>query len=182
MNFKSCGGGTTTPPGGTRNSGTFLSQSVSATMDAGGTYAVSVTMRNAGDTTWTSDVYKLGSQNAHDNTTWGTNRIYLPAGVTVPPGSDYTFNFNVTAPPAGGLYNFQWRMVREGVEWFGDWTTNITVNVTSSGSSCNWSMENSCYANGGDWDYSTCQCTYYPDPCGGGGYYGPTMPCGYNTY
>lgn len=174
--WKSCGG-TTTP--GTRNGVSFLSQSVPTAMEAGQTYNVSVTLRNSGDTTWTSDVYKLGSQNPQDNTTWGTNRIYLPSGVTVPPGSDYTFNFYVTAPSVGGLYNFQWRMLKEGVEWFGDLSTNVTIDVTSP-DSCDWSIEQSCYANGGDWDYSTCQCHYYPDPCGGGEYNKVMMPCGYN--
>lgn len=169
-NFKSCGGGTTTPPGGgTVNGGTFVSQSVPTSVAAGSVFAVAVTMRNSGDTTWTSDVYKLGAQNPHDNSTWGSHRIYLPDGVSVPPGSEYTFNVNVTAPYSAGLYNFQWRMVKEGVEWFGDWTPNVAVSVTS-GSSCDWSAENNCYANGGEWDYSTCQCNYYYNPCGGYSY------------
>lgn len=111
-----CDGG---PPQGTPNA-TFVSQSVPTSMTAGQSYSVSVTMRNSGSTTWTSDVYRLGSQSPQDNTVWGFNRVYLPTGTTVAPGYDYTFYFNVTAPATAGSYNFQWRMVQEGVGGFGD--------------------------------------------------------------
>ena len=137
---------------------TFISQSVPTSMTAGLSYNVSVTMRNSGTTTWTSDVYKLGSQNPQDNTTWGTSRVYLPAGTTVPPGSDYTFNFTVTAPSTAGNYNFQWQMVHEGVQWFGDLTPNVVVSVASGGSGCGANAEAQCEARGGMWNPSTCSC------------------------
>jgi hypothetical protein len=47
----------------------------------------------------------------------------------VGPGGTVTFNFNVTAPSTGGSYNFQWRMVQDGVEWFGASSTNAVVQV-----------------------------------------------------
>jgi hypothetical protein len=101
-------------------------------MTAGQTYSVSVTMYNAGTTTWTAaGNYKLGSQNAQGNQWWGFNRVLLPSGVSVAPGSQYTFNFSVTAPTTTGSYPFQWKMVQDGVTWFGDQTTNVNVNVTS---------------------------------------------------
>ena len=122
--------GTTTPPTVPPRGAGFGSQAVTTTMEAGQVYNVSVTMTNNGSATWTvTDGYKLGSQNAQDNWTWGTNRVYLPDGVAVPTGSSYTFNFNVTAPSTPGTYNFQWRMVQEGVEWFGDYTPNLLVDV-----------------------------------------------------
>jgi RHS repeat-associated protein len=99
-------------------------------MTAGQSYNVSVTMRNTGTNTWTaSSLYRLGSQNPQDNVTWGVGRIELPTSVA--PTSSVTFNFIVTAPSAPGTYNFQWRMLREMVEWFGDFTTNVTVTVSS---------------------------------------------------
>jgi hypothetical protein len=37
--------------------------------------------RYTGTTTWAAGTYKLGSQNAQDNTTWGTNRVSLASAV-----------------------------------------------------------------------------------------------------
>jgi RHS repeat-associated protein len=108
----------------------FVSQSVPAVMGAGQVYAVSVTMQNTGTTTWTSPAnYNLGSQLPQDNYTWGAARVGLPASTSVAPGSSVTFSFNVTAPATVGSYNFEWRMVHDGVAWFGDFTTNVVVPV-----------------------------------------------------
>ncbi|MBO0861767.1 MAG: hypothetical protein J2P21_25420 [Chloracidobacterium sp.] len=110
------------------NNAAFVSQSVPASMTAGGTYPVTVTMLNQGTTTWTpGQLYRLGSQNPQDNGTWG-GRISLP-GASVSPGATATFSFMVTAPSSPGSYNFQWQMVQDGVEWFGAKTQNIAVQV-----------------------------------------------------
>ena len=110
------------------NQAAFVSQQVPSAMYVGEPYAVSVTMRNTGNTTWTAgSVFKLGSQNPQDNMTWGFNRVVVTQDV--PPGAQYTFNFGVTAPSPKGTYNFQWRMVKEGVEWFGAFTDNKAVSV-----------------------------------------------------
>jgi hypothetical protein len=103
---------TVTAPGAT-NGATYVSQTVPSAMTAGQNYTVSVTMNNSGTSTWTTDLYKLGSQNPQDNGTWGTNRVNLASSVA--PGANYTFTFTVTAPSTPGTYNFQWRMVKEGV-------------------------------------------------------------------
>jgi thermolysin len=144
-----------TPQTGTDNA-TFVSQSVPTSMTAGQTYNVSVTMRNSGTTTWTSDVYKLGSQNPQDNTRWGHSRVNLPAGTTVAPGANHTFSFTVTAPTTAGSYNFQWKMVKDPGQWFGDLTTNVIVSV--SGGGCDQSGQFQCEANGGTWNPTTCSC------------------------
>ena len=108
------------------NNAAFVSQSALAATAPGQTFPVSVTMRNTGTTTWAAtSLYRLGSQNAEDNNTWGVNRIELPSNVA--PGESTTFNFNVTAPARVGVYNFQWQMVQDNVEWFGDFSTNIVV-------------------------------------------------------
>lgn len=107
----------------------FVSQSVPATMAAGRSYAVSVTMRNTGSKTWSAaNNFRLGSQNPMDNTLWGLGRVHVPASIAN--GQNATFNFNVTAPPTSGIYNFQWRMVQDGVTWFGAASTNVTVSVS----------------------------------------------------
>jgi hypothetical protein len=105
----------------------FVSQSVPSVMEAGQSYAVSVRMRNGGSTTWGSG-YFLGSQNPHDNFVWGMNRAAL--GATVAPGQERSITWTITAPATPGQYNFQWRVLREGVEWFGETTQNVPVQVT----------------------------------------------------
>src|SRR5260370_16624216 len=87
-------------------------------------------MQNNGATTWTwsgANSFRLGSQNPQDNTGWGTARVDLQGDVA--PGAAATFDFDITAPPTPGTYNFQWRMVQEMVNWFGDSTPNIPADV-----------------------------------------------------
>ncbi len=106
----------------------FVWQSVPAVMTAGQQYVASVTMRNTGTTTWTAATsHRLGSQNPQDNQNWGLGRVLLPWDV--PPGGQVTFSFLVDAPATPGTYNFQWRMLREGVAWFGVATPNVAVGV-----------------------------------------------------
>jgi hypothetical protein len=114
------------------NGATFISQSVPTSMIAGQSYAVSLTMKNTGTTTWQSGtLHRLGTQNPTDNTTWmGANRVTLPSAIT--PDATCTFSFNVTAPSTPGSYNFQWRMVQDGVEWFGEMSANLPVNVVAN--------------------------------------------------
>jgi RHS repeat-associated protein len=109
----------------------MVSQSVPTSMVAGQTYAVSVQMQNNGTMTWTAaNAYRLGSQNPIDNTTWGLGRVNV-AG-TILQDQVATFAFNVVAPSTPGTYNFQWKMVRDGVTWFGAPTTNVAVTVVAN--------------------------------------------------
>lgn len=115
------------------NGAQFVSQNVPTTMVAGSVRSVSITMLNNGTTTWTAGGgYRLGSQNPQDNLTWGTGRVDLAPGESIGPGQQKTFTFNITAPNAISSFNFQWRMLQEGVEWFGDFTTNVVIQVTST--------------------------------------------------
>ncbi|HWP44820.1 MAG TPA: NBR1-Ig-like domain-containing protein, partial [Blastocatellia bacterium] len=113
--------------GGGTNNATFVSQNVPASLTPGEIVSVSVTMRNSGTTTWSAGTYKLGSQNPENNTIWGLNRVNLSSSVA--PGADATFTFNITAPATEGTYNFQWRMVQDGVGFFGDSSPNIAISV-----------------------------------------------------
>lgn len=119
--------------GATANLAQFIAQSVPGTMAAGGVYTVSITMQNAGTNVWTpSSNHHLGSQNPQDNVTWGPNRVFLSAGDAIAQGQQKTFTFTITAPATAGTYNFQRRMVQEGVAWFGDLTPNVAVTVTAA--------------------------------------------------
>lgn len=110
----------------------FDDQDVPDTMIAGQKYSVSVTMKNTGTTTWSDDLgYRLGSQNPQDNAMWG-GRVFLFSGKTIEPGKKVEFGFTVTAPEKPGTYDFQWRMLREGQEWFGEESKNKTVEVVVS--------------------------------------------------
>lgn len=131
---------TATGPGGTKtysetvttqavtNNANFVSQVVPTTMIAGQKYNSTVTMTNNGTSTWSANsTYKLGTQNPQDNTTWtGGNRVTLP--ISVAPGQQYSFNIPITAP-AAGTYNFQWKMIQDGVGFFGAASTNVSVTV-----------------------------------------------------
>jgi hypothetical protein len=115
---------------GSGTSAMFVSQSVPSSMTPGQLVPVSVTMLNIGATTWTAaTLYRLGSQNPQDNRTWGAPRVGLSGADSIAPGQQKTFSWTATAPTAPGTYNFQWRMLQEGVAWFGDTTTNLVVTV-----------------------------------------------------
>ncbi len=107
----------------------FISQEVPTTMVGGQTYSVSLTFQNKGTSDWSQlGNFKLGSQNPQDTMRWGLNRVLFGAG-TVTTGQYKTFTFNVTAPTAPGTHNFQWQMLQEGVEWFGERSANVSVLV-----------------------------------------------------
>jgi glucose/arabinose dehydrogenase len=109
-------------------SATFISQSVPSRMHAGETTMVSVSFWNTGLTTWSAaNGYRLGSQSPHDGLTWGTSRADPPG--LVAPGAMVTVTFPVRAPTVAGQYEFQWRMLQEGVTWFGEPTPVQTVTV-----------------------------------------------------
>ncbi len=115
-----------TPP----QKATFVTQTPPPVLlTPGQAYNVSVTMQNTGISTWTSGgtPQRLGSQNPQDNTVWGLGRIDVPE--EIPPGSSATFNFTAHAPTSTGIYQFQWRMVQEGVTWFGDFTSDVQCTI-----------------------------------------------------
>lgn len=125
------------PPPGTVNGATFISAQVPTSVRRGGMLNATITMKNTGTTPWKNDTqasrnpHRLGAQNPQDNRTWGTERIVIPDSVgTVPPGGTVTFTMQVTAPSAPGEHRFAWRMVQDGVEWFGE-TLDRAVRVTN---------------------------------------------------
>lgn len=90
-------------------------------LDPGQAFTAEIEVENTGDNPWTRGLsYRLGSQAPMDNQTFGAGRIDLPAGLTVGPGERHTFVLELVAPDADGVYDAQWRMVREHVHWFGE--------------------------------------------------------------
>jgi hypothetical protein len=105
-----------------------LQMNAPSLMFPGQTYNVTVVMRNTGETTWSSaGNYFLGSQNPQDNNNFQRSRVPMP--YAVPPGGQVTFNFTVTAPSTAGIFQLQFAMVQEWVEWFGAFTPTVTVEV-----------------------------------------------------
>lgn len=105
-----------------------------STVTAGQSFSASVTMTNSGGTTWlASSAYSLGAADAQSppyTSIWGSTRTNLPSSVS--PGGNVTFNRTFNAPAVSGNYSFSWRMVQDGVEWFGaTCSQNITVTAAA---------------------------------------------------
>ena len=106
----------------TGNNAAFVSQEVPE-LKPGDPISVSITMKNTGTSAWTPrGLFRLGSRGPADNEFWGLKRVELSEGDSIVPGAEKTFTFDVTVPEADGVYNFQWQMVQEGEEWFGEKT------------------------------------------------------------
>ena len=112
-----------------QNNAQFISQTgIPDTIMAGQQFTFSITMKNTGSTTWTdADNYHLGSQSPQDNTYWGNSRFLLPNDVA--PGEEVTITATATAPSNVNPAGFQWRMVQDGVEWFGEQTELVNVVI-----------------------------------------------------
>jgi hypothetical protein len=117
----------------------FVSQSVPSRMEPGASVPVTVTMRNAGALEWpVGQTIALGSHSPPDNVIWGTSRVALPHGVR--PQETVTFQFQVASPQAPGVYRCSWRMVNDGVTWFGRSSDTVEVVVRSAAAAANDAM------------------------------------------
>ncbi len=115
------------------NNSQFISQTVNGVSNPstisvipGQQFSAALVFKNTGTSTWTSaSNFKLGSQNPQDNSTWNSGRVVLPNSVS--PGQTVSIPFTATAPTTLGTYNFQWKILREGVEWFGEPSANVQI-------------------------------------------------------
>lgn len=158
----------TVTAGGTDNA---VCSSVTApdSVPAGQAFAATVVMKNIGTNTWTpAGNYHLGTQNPQDNKHWldpsypNQNRVFLPGGSSIATNQNATFAFTGTANLGPGTYPFAWKMVNEGIAWFGaTCTKNITV---TGGPSHNICQSNSCTSVSGG---GANQCSPIGSPCGG---------------
>lgn len=102
----------------------FVSQNTVTSGTAGTWWSTQVTLRNTGNTTWTTAAgYALGSQNPANNTIWGASRVALPGNIA--PGQLATFNVS-TGQALAGAYNFQWQLVH-GSMYFGALSPNVVI-------------------------------------------------------
>ncbi|HOX63891.1 MAG TPA: immunoglobulin domain-containing protein [Verrucomicrobiota bacterium] len=116
-----------TTPGWDKYSDEYVSDTIPSTMNAGQNYTVSVTFRNRGVLWREARAFRLGAVGDSDPFT-ATTRHTISGDVR--PGNTYTFTFTMTAPLTPGTYTTDWRMVRDGVTWFGA-THSEQVTVVS---------------------------------------------------
>jgi hypothetical protein len=106
----------------------FVSVDVPAEVNAGASFTATFVLTNSGGTTWTRGAYhRLGSEAPRDNLTWGTPRLELPSDV--PPGGTVTVVAALRAPETPGAHDFAWRMVQDGVSWFGETSAVRRIEV-----------------------------------------------------
>jgi RHS repeat-associated protein len=102
----------------------YVSQTMTDTL-ATPTRAITVTMKNTGNTTWLPGEYAMGTQSPQDSGVWTIKRLTLP--VRTLPGTTVTFSGTITAP-APGYYDMQWQMVANS-RYFGEMTPRLRVGV-----------------------------------------------------
>jgi len=101
-------------------------------LDCGASFEGSVQMLNTGSATWTrADGYKLGAVDDDDPVHPGDGRIWLPEETSVAPGESHTFLIDLVGPDTPDTYVTDWRMVHEGVTWFGQGTSASVVVACS---------------------------------------------------
>jgi hypothetical protein len=113
---------------GNNNANYISFSNIPSLVAPGQVFSVSITMRNTGTSTWTCCNYKLGDPR-DGSSPFSPTRVVVPSSVS--PNTDVTFTFAVTAPSTMGQYSFQWRMVLEGVAWFGGLTPQFVINVAN---------------------------------------------------
>jgi hypothetical protein len=102
----------------------------------GQSFQVALVVRNTGQNIWQSNTmngtqpHRLVSWNPQGNTTWGVSSLELPVQQVLP-GQDVTILINATAPYSLGVKSFDWRMLHQGVEVFGQ-TASASITVTST--------------------------------------------------
>jgi hypothetical protein len=113
----------------------IVSNTIPATMTAGQNLSVSITAKNTGTQSWSAtSATVLGTVNLTSGDGYkflNTTQISLPVGTSIASGQSYTFNFTMTAPSAAGIYNPQFQMVQNEVQWFGA-ILNPTMVVQAS--------------------------------------------------
>jgi len=135
----------------------IVSHTIPAQLTPGQQLNVGITVRNAGTTTWTADFYKLGA--VEDSDPFAATRHLLNAGETVAPGAQRTFTIPFVAPFSTGMYTTDWRMVRDGVAWFGETLTRqvevsntaavIIIESRAGGQNHAWYSEQGVWADAG---------------------------------
>ena len=110
--------------------GQIISNNIPNNMKSYITYPVTIKVKNTGTSTWTKrSRVSLGIYEGNSNFNV-IDRIFLQDTDSIKPGETATFTTILTSPSISGKYNFNVRMVKDGVTWFGDKNTS-TINVTT---------------------------------------------------
>jgi hypothetical protein len=136
----------------------YRAQSYQASMMAGTTAIVWVEYTNTGTDTWTnsgSNPVRLGTWSPQDRASpfytdynWiGPNRPTNLDSASVAPGQVGRFTFIMTAPQTPGTYTEYWRLVKEGVAWFGYSGVYFQITVTPSKGSITGTIRNANSSN-----------------------------------
>lgn len=94
----------------------YVSDTIPAQMAPGEHRQVQIVMRDKGVVWNEAHAIRLGAVGDSDPFSAATR--YTISG-DVAPGATYTFTIDLTAPTTPGSYVTDWRMVRDGVTWFG---------------------------------------------------------------
>jgi len=127
-------------------SATYHAQSYPSSMTAGATAIAWAEFTNQGTGTWNHALTKLGTSSPQDRSSpfynsanWiGPNRPTEVDQSTVTTGQVGRFTFILKAPTAPGTYVEHYKLVEEGVTWFGPeitWTITVTAatgNITGT--------------------------------------------------
>ena len=127
-----------TPPVPAYSAG-YNAQSYPATMTAGSTAIAWAEWRNNGSSTWTHSATYIGTSSPEDRASpfynsanWvSANRASDVDQSSVGQGDIGRFTFILKAPSTPGVYVEKYKLVQEGVTWFGDeitWTITVTAN------------------------------------------------------
>ncbi len=89
-------------------------------METGQEYKVSITMINSGEASWimSEQVYLGAVGDQDDFVSPQSVRVHLNRNVS--PGETNIFTMTFKAPSEAGWYTTQWRMLKEGLFWFGE--------------------------------------------------------------
>ena len=107
----------------------FIGQTVVSTLQAGQQFSTILKWLNNGSQIWDSVAgLKVVSQNPANNNNWGVSSPTVSA-VTLK-GQQLEIRVAAVAPRNAGTYNYQWRLVQEGIGLFGQPSTNLSILVT----------------------------------------------------
>jgi hypothetical protein len=107
----------------------FVSQNVPATLQPSQVFVVTIRWLNTGSTVWNGGGgFAVISQNPAHNVDWGGDTVPW-VGLPVAPGEQVELVFQAFAPSRSGIYNFQWQLFQQGVGFFGQMSTNVSITV-----------------------------------------------------
>jgi uncharacterized membrane protein len=98
-------------------------------LKAGQNFQVKIMFKNVGTTVWKPGSHKLTSQKPRNNLNWFIDRVDLGTRDEIKPGEFKTFTFTAVAPPQPGIYDFEWQMYQEGLNWFGAASPTVKITV-----------------------------------------------------